>query len=198
MRGHVYFNFPAFDKARDELYEEGWIVFSPADIDREHGLDCTKLPLTTDWNDVDALPNFSLQEAFDRDIECIKNSEAIYMLKGWQSSTGATAEHACAKWLGKDILYEEESICEEAYRIQGGDRQQDYGDPTQNFDDIASLWNAYLMTSGEAKLSYPLNARDVAHLMILMKIARNCHKPKRDNWVDIAGYAQCGGKIDKV
>ena len=35
-------------------------------------------------------------------------------------------------------------------------------------------------------------------MMILMKIARNVHKPKRDNWVDIAGYSQCGGKIDNI
>jgi len=92
----------------------------------------------------------------------------------------------------EDCKKEAETILEEAMRIQGGDRQQDYGDPTENFKHIADIWNAYI---GEGSYLYP---RDVAHMMILMKVARNCHKPKRDNWTDIAGYAQCGAKIDKV
>ena len=92
-----------------------------------------------------------------------------------------------------------ETICEEALRIQGGDRQQDYGDPTPNHDDIANLWNSYIDVAFRQHGTEPkLEARDVAHMMILLKVARNCHKPKRDNWVDMAGYAQCGGKIDKV
>jgi len=92
-----------------------------------------------------------------------------------------------------------ETICEEALRIQGGDRQQDYGDPTPNHEDIANLWNAYIDVAFRQQGKEPkLEARDVAHMMILLKVARNCHKPKRDNWVDIAGYAQCGGKIDKL
>ena len=36
----------------------------------------------------------------------------------------------------------------------------------------------------------------VAHMMILMKIARSAiGKPKADNWIDIAGYAACGGEL---
>ena len=89
-----------------------------------------------------------------------------------------------------------ESICQEAQRIQGGDRQQDYGSPAKNFQDIADLWSAYLKTSLDVEVD--LKARDVAHMSILMKISRNVHKPKRDNWVDMAGYAQCGGKVDEL
>tara|TARA_R100000951_G_scaffold107848_1_gene103631 strand:+ start:27022 stop:27318 length:297 start_codon:yes stop_codon:yes gene_type:complete len=90
----------------------------------------------------------------------------------------------------------QESICEEAFRIQGGDRQQDYGNPASNLLEIGASWEWYLKTSCNADVS--ISARDVAHMMVLMKIARNIHKPKRDNWVDIAGYAQCGGKIDDL
>ena len=89
-----------------------------------------------------------------------------------------------------------ESICQEAQRIQGGDRQQDYGSPTKNFQDIADLWSTYIKTSLDVDVD--LKARDVAHMSILMKISRNVHKPKRDNWVDMAGYAQCGGKVDEL
>tara|TARA_R110000782_G_scaffold254827_1_gene343318 strand:+ start:853 stop:1422 length:570 start_codon:yes stop_codon:yes gene_type:complete len=89
-----------------------------------------------------------------------------------------------------------ESICEEAQRIQGGDRQQDYGSPAKNFQDIADLWSAYLKVALDVDIA--IKARDVAHMSILMKVSRNVHKPKRDNWVDMAGYAQCGGKVDEL
>ena len=89
-----------------------------------------------------------------------------------------------------------ESICEEAQRIQGGDRQQDYGSPAKNFQDIANLWSAYLKVALDEDIA--IRARDVAHMSILMKVSRNVHKPKRDNWVDMAGYAQCGGKVDEL
>ena len=89
-----------------------------------------------------------------------------------------------------------ESVCEEAQRIQGGDRQQDYGSPAKNFQDIANLWSTYLKVALD--IDVDIKARDVAHMSILMKISRNVHKPKRDNWVDMAGYAQCGGKVDEL
>jgi hypothetical protein len=198
MQGKEYFNFKEFDKARDFLSADWGEVISPADIDRHNGFDALGMSPDSDWHDVDTLDSFDLLESFDRDIEAIRRSDAIYMLKGWQSSTGATAEHACAKWLRLEIIYQEEGICEEAHRIQGGDRQQDYGDPTPNHEDIANLWNVYIKVASRNREDKQLAARDVAHMMILMKVARNCHKPKRDNWVDMAGYAQCGGKIDKV
>tara|TARA_R110000850_G_scaffold70622_1_gene156277 strand:+ start:117 stop:566 length:450 start_codon:yes stop_codon:yes gene_type:complete len=89
-----------------------------------------------------------------------------------------------------------ESVCEEAQRIQGGDRQQDYGSPAKNFQDIADLWSTYLKVALDVDVD--IKARDVAHMSILMKVSRNVHKPKRDNWVDMAGYAQCGGKVDEL
>lgn len=89
-----------------------------------------------------------------------------------------------------------ESVCEEAQRIQGGDRQQDYGSPAKNFQDIANLWSTYLKVALD--IDVDIKARDVAHMSIIMKVSRNVHKPKRDNWVDMAGYAQCGGKVDEL
>lgn len=74
-----------------------------------------------------------------------------------------------------------ESILEEAVRITGGDRQQDYGSPKPNHDLIAAGWSILLGTT--------VTAADVARCMIWCKLARDMHKPKRDNAVDIAGYA---------
>jgi hypothetical protein len=101
-----------------------------------------------------------------------------------------------SKFINMNKPKKQESICEEAFRIQGGDRQQDYGNPATNLLEIGASWEWYLKTSCNADVS--ISARDVAHMMVLMKIARNIHKPKRDNWVDIAGYAQCGGKVDEL
>lgn len=36
-------------------------------------------------------------------IDCC---DAIYMLKGWEDSPGATREHEYAKKLGKEVIYE--------------------------------------------------------------------------------------------
>ena len=108
MTGIEYFNFPAFDAAKEELELAGWYVISPADLDRQVGLDPTSLPSDTDWRDLDSL-GFSLEDAIDRDISAIKECSAIYMLDGWERSKGANAEIALAKWRGIEVLYQSES-----------------------------------------------------------------------------------------
>lgn len=74
-----------------------------------------------------------------------------------------------------------------------GDREQDYGSPGRNFETIAGLWNAYL---GD-RLAEPVQPHDVAAMLALLKIARiSSGHVKADNWVDLAGYAACGGEIE--
>lgn len=41
-------------------------------------------------------------------LRLLLNCDAIYMLRGWQDSKGATAEHAVAKWIGLEIIYQGE------------------------------------------------------------------------------------------
>ena len=80
-------------------------------------------------------------------------------------------------------------ILEAAQRCVCGDREQDYGSPESNFTRIAALWSIYL---GEE--IYP---RDVAAMLALLKIARIASgHAKADNWIDLAGYAACGGEIE--
>lgn len=70
-----------------------------------------------------------------------------------------------------------------------GDREQDYGRPESNFSRIAEFWSTYLC--------YPIDAKDVAAMLALLKIARIASgHAKADNWVDLAGYAACGGEIE--
>ena len=76
-----------------------------------------------------------------------------------------------------------EDVLEEALRITSGDRNNQYGPPDQDFQRTAALWSA--MKGVE------FNAREVAMFMILLKLSRETHQKKRDNSVDIAGYARC-------
>ena len=39
----------------------------------------------------------------------LSSCDAIYMLRGWEQSKGATAEHAVAKWIGLEIIYQGEA-----------------------------------------------------------------------------------------
>ncbi len=83
---------------------------------------------------------------------------------------------------------EHKSILAEAADIVGNSRQDDYGDPTEDFSRISTIWSVLL----ENKLQTELTPGDVAVMMIALKLSRATNKHKRDNWVDIAGYAQCG------
>ena len=81
-------------------------------------------------------------------------------------------------------------ILDAARRCVCGDREQDYGSPESNFQRIADLWNAYWSTTA-------ICAQDVAAMLALLKIARiRSGHAKEDNWVDLAGYAACGGEIE--
>lgn len=77
------------------------------------------------------------------------------------------------------------------------DRNDIYGPPENNFDTIAAFWTAYLRSRLLFDSEDELCGKDVAAMMSLMKISRiSCGKSKIDNWVDLAGYAACGGEIE--
>lgn len=83
-------------------------------------------------------------------------------------------------------------LLQEAEELVTGDRNKTYGSPTQNFEDTATVWNVQL----GHKLKEPLTSSDVAMLMILLKVVRHKASKKRDNWLDIAGYAACGSEVE--
>ena len=50
-----------------------------------------------------------------------------------------------------------------------------------------------------ARAEAPLDATDVAHMMVLLKMARLVETPQhRDSWVDMAGYAATGARVNGV
>lgn len=119
------------------------------------------------------------QAAYFRNMEARHNSAVIGdTLKG----TGTTA--------GSPRV----ALLEEAIKITTRDRNASYGNPEDNLANIAAYWNSYLtQRAPDATVLPHLNGQDVAHMMILMKLARLVANPgHRDSLVDIAGYAACG------
>lgn len=82
-------------------------------------------------------------------------------------------------------------ICETAAGLVSGDRKAKHGDMVGTHANIARLWSAYL--------EVPIEAGDVALMMVLLKVARTMggeHNP--DDYIDMAGYAGCAGEISET
>jgi hypothetical protein len=86
------------------------------------------------------------------------------------------------------------SALNEARDLITGDRNNQYGPPTQDFDRTAKLLNAmgYARIDAEGVVQDILPS-DVALIIAQVKVSRLMHsRRKRDSWVDLAGYAACG------
>lgn len=84
-------------------------------------------------------------------------------------------------------------ILKAAERCVCTDRNQQYGEPEDNFRIIAALWNVYLFGRGAKS---QLNPADVGAMMALFKLGRIATGgDKADNFIDLAGYAACTGEI---
>lgn len=86
---------------------------------------------------------------------------------------------------------------EEAEKCVCTDREGQYGSPEDNFGIIAEFWDSYLKSVLNLhEYDSLVDSVDVAVMMALLKIARiSTGKLKADNWVDLIGYAACGGEI---
>lgn len=127
MRGIARFNFPAFDEAAARGRALGHEIISPAEIDRNHGVDETNAPMTFDHNGHStAGPGVGpvidlafMRGAAARDCAAIIGQkddwghpgegyvggcDAVAMLPGWENSKGATGEKALAEWIGLQVL----------------------------------------------------------------------------------------------
>ena len=95
MTGYDNLNHEKFDTEAYKLRRQGWVVFSPAEHDRENYskqlIKDQKVPLREVLN-------------VDLSFICMK-ADAIAMLPGWERSYGARAEHATAVALGLEVMY---------------------------------------------------------------------------------------------
>lgn len=109
MRGYPNFNFDAFYEAAAWLRAKGYEVFNPAESDNEkHGVDISAGNIEGSEEVAAAQHGFSLREALGRDADYItQKADAIYMLRGWENSTGAQAEWALARAMKLQIFYQE-------------------------------------------------------------------------------------------
>ena len=73
------------------------------------------------------------------------------------------------------------SLAAEAVQLVGGDRNRAYAHPKVNFQRIADLWAPIL--------GCPVSPAQVALCMIQVKVSREINLHKRDNLVDLIGYA---------
>ena len=97
MRGYHKFNFALFHSVAEELRAVGHEVFSPA----EHSIKLMGFdPSERSDDGVDAEAGVSVRVFLEDDLTWIcRNAEAVVCLPGAMSSTGATAEVACARSL---------------------------------------------------------------------------------------------------
>ena len=77
----------------------------------------------------------------------------------------------------------QESVCGEADRLVSGDRNAYYGHALDDFSKTALFWSAIL--------GIQVTPEQVAMCMEAVKMSREINRHKRDNLVDLCGYAKC-------
>lgn len=181
MRGLPAYGFPAFHAAAKDLRAMGYKVMSPAEHDEETGFD----PKTDDEAD------FDVKAAMRWDLGCVLKADAVVVLPGWEGSEGVTIEMAVARAIGTPVLdypylkpIESEPVTAEALRLVCGPRQGAYGHPHSDFSRTGRMWGAIL------GLEDDIDPALVGLCMAAVKISREVNTPKRDNLVDLAGYAE--------
>ena len=184
MRNYPLYNFPAFDEAAKMWRQLSYVVYNPAEHDRAMGFD--------EYADEFNPGNL---DSIQWDLEKVVESDAIYLLPGWEHSVGAQAELCVARWTGSEVYWDPDampaefnSICEEAEYLVNGPRQTTYSHPALDFSRTALIW--------EAILGVQVTPEQVALCMIGVKISRLVHSPDhRDSLVDVAGYAATYEKV---
>jgi hypothetical protein len=182
MTGYTDNNFPFFNKFAKNL-EGSHEYFNPAvEVDGGWG-NCLR---------------YALKEMFDCDC--------VLLIGQWQKSKGVALEVYNAQQVDmpvyiitgedKDRIYvrelqdsdfETEDILNEANNLVYGNRQASYGHPKDDYDKTSAFWNILL----KEKLKEELTAEDAIMCMMAVKMSREMNRHKKDNLVDLAGYAQC-------
>lgn len=95
----------------------------------------------------------------------------------------------------KDTRPLREAVLSEARTYVCADRNDQYGEPEDNFAVIAELWTQYL-TRACGALVKPLSGYDVGIMITLFKIGRmETGTRKYDSFVDAIGYLACAAEL---
>ncbi len=123
MTGKPDLNRPAFDAAEKRLTAQGHFVINPHRISALFGtaeeLECSFFALYelekpqnayTTMSDLDKAMNEDCarlaRAVLDADLAAVRSCDAIYLLKGWESSRGAKKELAEALSQGLQVIQE--------------------------------------------------------------------------------------------
>ena len=188
MGGIKDLNFPAFHDAAKRLRKSGFDILNPAELD-------AKIPK-------DQRAGWTWSDYLRRDIAVLMGCSGIVTLPGWEASRGARLEVSTAKSLGMSVFgyfpvgrskavvtteieidEKPEPVTAEAGRLVHGARQGDYGHPAEDFARTGKMWAAILGLNA-------VTPEQVGLCMVALKLSREVNKPKRDNRVDMAGYAE--------
>lgn len=78
------------------------------------------------------------------------------------------------------------------------DRGLNYGNPEDNFQRIANLWNTHLRNVSDVGEAF-FDSGDVAIMLGMVKLARLQNDMRdEDSWIDLAGYAACGAEVSRA
>lgn len=111
---------------------------------------------------------------------CRCGGRYVWSDKIYDPSTTDSHDVAVAKSRGSVLL--------EAHKTINGARRDVYGSPEDSFALIAEYWNTYTASKVTECAVVTLNAKDVAMMMTLFKIAREANQHARDSVRDAAGY----------
>ena len=111
MSGYPEFNFPAFFRAQENFEQHGWQVWNPAAKESEDTVVTDHKNFASGNSEGIVAAGWDYKSAFLWDVTKVIHGDAIFMLKGWEYSPGACAEHAVAKFIKKqnpdyEIIYE--------------------------------------------------------------------------------------------
>ena len=123
MTGCPVLNRPSFDAAEKRLTAQGHFVINPHRISELFGtaeeLECSFFALYelekpqnayTTMSDIDKATNVDCarlaRAVMDADLTAVRTCDAIYLLKGWESSRGAKKELAEALAHGLQVMQE--------------------------------------------------------------------------------------------
>jgi hypothetical protein len=82
-----------------------------------------------------------------------------------------------------------ENIAEKATGLVCGDRNAQYGPPSEDYARTSKVWSGMLIH--KLKPGVEIDAREAMLMMAALKLCREVTKPKEDNRIDAIGYVLC-------
>lgn len=205
-QGVFYLDEPEWDGCK-EVVKTDYQILNFLDFDWEEMMakvpavtDCKRIEIELSENDYVKTPdgngriirrftNNNLETTFSVMIKSSLNKDLINKVKFYKKHELEKLKIDKGDKMIETSLKVREECLEKAKEIVCKGREQEYGSPEDSFESIAKLWTAYL--------DYPISAKDVAMLMILLKTARaKTGRYKDDNFIDIIGYAACACEIE--